>query len=184
MLEIRSFGLVDADIKSGKTFRGRALVYDQPSPLPTAIGQMIFESINRGAFPETNAPLFREHKPELLLARNSVRITHNSGMDVEAELLSTPAAEEARELVQAGELRGMSIGFMPLGKGFVWERRGSEIHRSLPQGRLCEVSLVAMPAYDNTSASVRSLTVPDHLVSAEARDNDRWLRYLDAVTRA
>ncbi len=181
-MELRAFSLADADV-SGRHFRGRALVYGQPSPLPTIDGRSVYESIERGAFSETTVPFFREHRPELLLARNSVRLTHNSGLDVEAELLDTPAGNEARDLVQAGEIRGLSIGFLPTGDGFKWARRGGEIHRSLPQGKLFEVSLVAIPAYEGTSASVRSLVVPESLPD-QGSDKARWTRYLDAVTRA
>ncbi len=179
-MEYRSFSLADADLK-GRRFRGRALVYGRPSPLPTADGRTIHERIERGAFAETTVPLFREHKPELLLARNSVRLTHGTGLDVAADLLDTPTAEEARALVEAGELRGLSIGFLPTGDGFRWERKGAEIHRALPLGRLFEISLVAIPAYEGTSAAVRSLTIPDAIPGG--RDTERWSRLLGAITR-
>ncbi len=179
-MEYRSFNLADADI-TGRRFRGRALVYEQPSPLRSLDGRSIQESIKRGAFKETSVPLFREHRPELLLARNSVRLTHGTGLDVEAELLTTPAAEEARELVENQELRGLSIGFLPApSMAWKWERRGQEIHRSLVQGNLFEISLVAIPVHAGTYAEVRSLSIPAHI----GRDNARWNRYLESMTRA
>ncbi len=178
-LEYRAFNLADADM-AGRRFRGRALVYDQPSPLRSLDGKTIKESIKKGAFSETSVPLFREHKPELLLARNSVKLTHGTGLDVEAELLTTAAAEEARELVDSGELRGLSIGFLPASaSGWKWERRGQEIHRSLVQGNLFEVSLVAIPVHSGTYAEVRSLVIPPAIVG---RDTARWTRLLDAMT--
>jgi HK97 family phage prohead protease len=180
MMEYRSFALADADL-TGRRFRGRALVYGQPSPLPTVDGQTVHESIQRGAFTETMVPLFREHKPELLLARNSVRLTHGTGLDVEAELLDTAAGREARELVEAGELRGLSVGFLPTGP-WQWERRGAEVHRSLPSGRLLEISLVAIPAYEGTTAAVRSLTIPQDLAAPSGRDIGRWGKWLQAAT--
>jgi HK97 family phage prohead protease len=179
-METRAFDLTDADL-TGRRFRGRAVVYGHASPLPTITGETITESIERGAFAETSVPLFREHQPALLLARNSVRLTHGDSLDVEAELLETAPGEEARELVEAGELRGLSIGFLPAPKGFRWERRGAQVHRSLTAGRLMEISLVAIPAYEGTSATVRS--IPQDLAPASGgRDIARWTRYL--ATRA
>jgi HK97 family phage prohead protease len=179
-METRAFNLTDADLK-GRHFRGRAVAYGHPSPLPTITGETIHESIQRGVFSETSVPLFREHQPALLLARNSVRLTHGDSLDVEAELLETAAAEEARALVEADELRGLSIGFLPAANGFHWQRRGSEVHRTLTAGRLIEVSLVAIPAYEGTSASVRSIAIPQDLPPASGgRDIARWTRYLAA----
>lgn len=181
MLELRSFDLADADVR-GRTFRGRALVYGQSTTLPLGDGRTLHESIERGAFAEATVPLFREHRAELLLARNSVKVTHNSGIDVEAELLQTAAAEEARALVDAGELRGMSIGFLTLAP-WKWARRGQELHRSLPAGggKLVELSLVALPAHEGTSASVRSIAVPDHLARV-GRDTARWSALLERLS--
>ncbi len=182
MLETRSFDLADAGTYSnGRKFHGEAVVYGQPSPLPTVDGRTVMESIARGAFAETSAPLFREHRPELLLARNSVRLSHGEHLVVDAELLDTAAAREARELLEAEELRGMSIGFLPTGSGFAWSRRGSELHRSLESGRLVEISLVALPAYAGTSASVRSIAVPQHL-ARPGRDTKRWSALLSRLS--
>jgi len=115
------------------------------------------------------------------LARNSVRLTHGETLVVEADLLDTAAAREARELVEAGELRGLSIGFLPTEPGFRWQRRGAHLHRSLESGHLAEISLVALPAYLNTSASVRSLTIPEHL-ARPGRDTKRWSALLDRLS--
>lgn len=180
MLEIRSLDLQDADL-NGRTFRGRALLYSVPSPLPAGDGQVVYESIERGAFPETTAALLREHRPDLLLARSSVRLEHNSGLDITAELLDTAAAREAADLIRAGELRGLSVGFLQTSP-WKWARRDGEIHRALPQGggSLKEISLVAFPAHENTSASVRSITIPDAI--SGGRDIVRWSRLLDRLT--
>lgn len=182
MTEYRSFDLADAGTYAqGRKFHGEAVVYGQPSPLPTVDGRTVYERIERGAFSEESVPLFREHRPELLLARNSVRLTHGERLVVDAELLDTAAAREARELVEAGELRGLSIGFALREPGWKWERRGNELHRSLAAGRLAEVSLVALPAYGGTSASVRSLVVPDDITPVLTK-RDALIRYVAART--
>ncbi len=181
-METRAFTLADAGV-TGRRFHGRAVVYGQASPLPTVTGETIHESITRGAFTELNVPLFREHQPALLLAHNSVRLTHGDALEVDAELLETPAGEEARALVEAGELRGLSIGFLPAANGFRWERRAGGVHRSLEAGRLVEISLVAIPAYVGTSASVRSLTIPQDLTAAGGRDIKRWATWLAATSQ-
>lgn len=181
-MEYRSFQLADAEVsKNGRDFRGRAVVYDQPSPLRSMDGKTIQESIKRGAFAETTVPLFREHRPELLLASRSVKLTHGQGLDIEAELLATQAGNEASELISAGELRGLSIGFLPLGtpSGWRWERRGEEVHRSLTSGKLFEISLVALPVHEGTYAQVRSISVPENVGN---RKNQAWGKLLDALS--
>ncbi len=127
-------------------------------------------------------PLLREHRPDVLLARQSVRLTHGERLVVDAELLDTAAATEARALVEAGELRGLSIGFALRGP-WKWTNMAGEIHRSLPagNGRLGEISLVALPAYEGTSATVRSLVVPDDIPTTVSK-RDAWLRYVAATT--
>lgn len=181
-MEYRAFDLADAGTyANGRKFHGEALVYGQPSPLPAGDGRQVYERIERGAFPETTAALLREHQPHLLLARRSVSLTHGERLVVDAELLDTEAAREAAALVEAGELRGMSVGFRQTAP-WSWERRGGQIHRALPPGggSLKEISLVAFPAHENTSASVRSITIPDAIPGG--MDIERWGRYLDRVT--
>lgn len=180
-MEFRSFDLADAGTYSnGRKFHGEALVYGHAYPLPTVDGRTVYESIERGAFTEPSVPLFREHRPELLLARQSVRLTHGERLVVDADLLDTAAATEARALVEAGELKGMSIGFGLRGP-WKWANRAGEIHRSVPagNGRLAEISLVALPAYEGTTAAVRSLVVPDD-IPATVSPRDAWLRYVAA----
>ncbi len=182
MLETRSFP-VEAEV-SGRTFRGRSIVFNHPAELPTIDGSTITESIAPEAFQasllERTPVLLHEHRPENLLARRSVKVTQSDeGIDVEAEFVDTPLANTVAALIRAKEIEGQSFGFMPAKGGFQWERRATGPHRTLRRGALLEISTVVLPVYSGTSANMRSVQVPSDLRNATRRDIQRWAIWLE-----
>ena len=76
------------------------------------------------------------------------RIEEDSkGLRVEGQLVpGVPAADEARKLMRAGALTGLSIGYSVEPKGSTYD--GARGVRILKELKLWEISLVAMPAND------------------------------------
>src|SRR6056297_3871947 len=162
-LETRTFS-TDFEIReedNGMRFSGYAALFDSPSaPLPFT------ERIAPGAFKRSlksrnNVFMFYNHDSGQVLASTragTMTLTEDSrGLKVDAELANTSAGRDVAELLKRGDLDAMSFGFSVPSGGDSWNSEGTE--RTLNSVRLFEVSVVAMPAYPETSgkAMVRGL---------------------------
>jgi HK97 family phage prohead protease len=83
------------------------------------------------------------------------------GLGFELALPKTSYANDVRELASRGDLGGMSIGFQPGEES--WSAIGKrELRTHISVARLVEISPVSIPAYDDTTAQLRSL---DHITT-------------------
>lgn len=147
---------------------GYAIVFDQE----TLIGDKdngFIESIDRNALEKTNmkdVPLKYNHDDShLILARtrnNSLQLIKDElGLRIRAELIDTQANKDIYESVKAGLLDKMSFAFTVNSQKL---DRSGEIPKRTITGieRLFDVSVVDMPAYEQTSVVVgRSLDLVD-----------------------
>lgn len=140
-------------------FSGYAAVFDSPSePLPFT------ETIAPGAFGKSlrsrnEVKMFVNHNADQVLASKragTLRLVEDGkGLFVEADLPPTTYARDLSVLMQRGDVTSMSFGFTVPSGGDTW-LDGS--NRRLNEVRLHEVSVVTgFPAYEATSASVRSI---------------------------
>jgi len=173
-IEIRTFNAEFTEIRAmengeGMTFGGYAWRYNQPSlPLPFT------ERIAPGAFTRTlksknDIRAYVNHDDRLLLGSTrakTLRIEDRvDGGYVEIDLPNTTWGNDIRELVKRGDITGMSFGFSTVKDS--WSPNGNE--RTLAEVRLHEVSVVTgVPAYPQTTASVRSWLVPAKRASVDA----------------
>ena len=166
----------------GRTFVGYAAMFDVPSePLP------FVERIARGAFDRTlrnrkrDVRLYVNHDSNMVLASKrsgTLRLSEDDrGLRVEADLPDTTYANDLRELMRSNVVDKMSFGFQVPRGGDTWSDDGRE--RTLRQVELFEVSVVTgFPAYDQTSAAVRSL---DRLSARTGMPVDELTQALDAL---
>ncbi|MGE3643250.1 MAG: HK97 family phage prohead protease [Beijerinckiaceae bacterium] len=115
-----------------------------PFGSPDRVGDMI----EKGAFASAVAPvpmLFSHNPDKPVGAWTSIQEDAN-GLQVEGQLLveDVPLAKEARALVRAGAMRGLSIGFTTR-KAF--NRKGGG--RTITDLELVEISLVSIPMHPN-----------------------------------
>lgn len=146
---------------AGNTLAGYAAVFDQATQIRGG-----WEAIAAGAFDDVlergdDVVALRDHDPALLLGRTSsgtLRLdVDGQGLSFEVDLPDTSYASDVRELVGRGDLAGASFGFLP-GKdtvGLAKDGRQLRTHTSVQ--RLLDVSVVALPAYEGTSVTLRSL---------------------------
>ena len=80
----------------------------------------------------------------------------STGLQTRIDLPPTTLGEDTYQLVKRGDLRGMSFGFHVLKDA--WSASGTE--RELIEIDLHEVSVVAFPAYKQTSIEARNLGLP------------------------
>ena len=169
---VNEFELRDAsaDSTAGMHFSGYAAVFDSPSePLP------FIERITRGAFSQSLASrneikLFVNHDTTRVLASKrsgTLRLSEDAyGLRVEADLPPTTDGNDLAILMRRGDVDSMSFGFSVPSGGDSWSNDGAT--RQLNEVRLHEVSIVtAFPAYQATTASVRSL---DQLAEVTGHD--------------
>lgn len=147
---------------------GYAIVFDQE----TLIGDKekgFIESIDRNALKNANmkdVPMKYNHDDSfLIIARtrnNSLRLTVDDiGLKVRAELIDTDSNKDIYKMVKAGLLDKMSFAFTVSSQKI--DRSGDIPKRTITGiDRLFDVSIVDLPAYDQTSIVVgRSLALVD-----------------------
>jgi uncharacterized protein len=147
---------------------GYALVFDEE----TMIGDEecgFIESIDRNALTDTNmkdVPMKYNHDDShLILARTrngSLQLSvDEKGLKVRAELLDTESNRDIYKMVRAGLLDKMSFAFTVASQRI--DRSGDIPKRTITGiDRLYDVSVVDLPAYDQTSIVVgRSLALVD-----------------------
>jgi Escherichia/Staphylococcus phage prohead protease len=183
--ELRSAGLVDADVK-GRTVRGYAAVYDSPwnDALVEQTGYV--EKIARGAFRTAmksagNVPLLREHDRRTMLAttRNKgLRLKDEpKGLYFEADLPNTTLGNDTLEEIRCGNVWGMSYGMASdPAKDSTYTRNPNTRTINTIQ-RLLDVTLTWEPSYEAATVELRSqgfVAVPmqELFVGAEEQGED------------
>lgn len=145
--------------ESGKvTIGGYAALFDSP----TVIGETFREVIARGAFAETLKSDVRalfDHDTGRVIGRTAagtLRLAEDAiGLAVEIDLPDTSDGRDLAALIQRGDLSGMSFGFSITKE--TWDETGDMPTRTIGAVNLREVSVVAFPAYPDTSIALRSL---------------------------
>ena len=147
---------------------GYAAVFDSE----TLIGSEewgFYERIAKGAFDGANlkdVPLKYNHSdnvPILARTRNkSLELTvDDKGLFIRAKLIDTQDNRDMYKRIQSGLIDKMSFAFTTRAEGDEWED-GEIPHRTIKQfDRIFDVSVVDMPAYDDTSIYARSLEKSD-----------------------
>lgn len=161
-IERRCVGTSDLELRQrdGKaTLNGYAVKYGSLSE------DMGFrERIAPGAFsanlrsdPDVRALV--EHSPEKIIGRTRAKtlslIEDDSGVKVSIDPPDTQVGKDVVESVRRGDLSGMSFGFRAINDS--WETVDGESVRTIHEGELFDVSVVAFPAYSDTSVALRSL---------------------------
>lgn len=156
-LETRAMPL-ERRADGGKKVGGYAAVFNSPAD----IGGFWTEIIAPGAFSESlkadvRALLDHDHGRVIgRTAAGTLRLAEDSkGLEVEIDLPDTTDGRDAAVLIERGDLSGMSFGFVVTHDE--WDETGKVPVRTIHKVDLREVSIVAWPAYGDTSIGMRSL---------------------------
>jgi HK97 family phage prohead protease len=163
---------VDFEVRAegdGMTFTGYASVFNSPSQ---DLGGFI-EYVAPGAFKRSlqsrnEVKLLWNHdagEPLASLRGGSMQLVEDEvGLKVTATLPQTSRGKDVAELLRLKTIDSMSFGFNVIKD--TWSRDGQT--RTLDSVRLFEVSIVSFPAYEATTAQVRSQPTinPDQLADA------------------
>lgn len=166
---------VTADVSDmraeGNTLRGFAAVYGVES---RDLGGFR-EVIQPGAFASVlqsrpDVLLTFNHDPSRVLARTSsgtLRLRDEErGLAFEAELGDGPTAQDVRDMVRRGDVRGASFRFRVAHDGERWQGERRTLTRI---GDLIDLSLATTPAYDGPTVELRSRPITSTTTTAAQR---------------
>ncbi len=187
MLEERSFDLTDVRTEGdGKTLVGYAAVFNS---LSADLGGFK-ERILPGAFAAAlksgqDIRALVDHDSTKLLGRTSnqtLRIAEDAnGLRIEVDLPNTSYANDVRELVKRGDVKGMSFGFRVPKGGERFTKEAGQSVRELRAIDVREVTVTSVPAYGDTSVSLR--VDPDAIRRAAANKNENAMARLAKARR-
>jgi len=144
--------------EAGKKIGGYAALFNSPAD----IGGFMIETIAPGAFTKALAGDVRalvDHDSGRVIGRTtagSLRLSEDAtGLAIEIDLPDTTDGRDIGALIERGDVSGMSFGFEVTKQS--WDETGEMPKRIIEEVNLYEVSVVAFPAYDDTSVAMRSL---------------------------
>ncbi len=159
---IRTYGveLRDATV-TGTGIRGHAAVYGAVAKVGKG-----YETFERSAFdevlarPDTDVRAFGGHNHDHLLGRQSSKTldlwSDGHGLVFDIDLPDTSYANDLQTLVERGDIDGASFGFVPGEDRLTTAPDGLSLRSHTNVKELVEVSIVAIPAYGESSVSLRA----------------------------
>lgn len=154
--ELRAVRLPDDTVNIG----GIAVPFDQWQD----IGGVFHERIDASAFRDTlsddDQVLLMSHGGEPIARRSTGTLSlvpGKDGLELSAQIdTRDPDSQKAAVKIERGDFGGLSIGFVALREQ--WDEQKSKVpSRTILSAELREVSLVAFPAYGDTTIGLRSL---------------------------
>jgi hypothetical protein len=144
--------------EAGRTIGGYAAVFSSQ----TVIGDNYREIIAPGAFASalnTDVRALIDHDSGRVIGRTTagtLRLREDAvGLAVEIDLPDTGDGRDLGVLIERGDITGMSFGFNVTKQS--WDETGDIPTRTIQAVDLHEVSVVAFPAYPDTTIALRSL---------------------------
>ncbi len=159
IVELRNLNIPEAD--NEMILEGYAAVYDSPTVIYEIDGIEYKEVIERGAFEGAimkDCCLKYNHGDNaFVMARvrgGSLILTPDSmGLHFKAKLFNTQSARDVYTLVKEGGIDKCSFGFIVLKDSYNVDTRTRSIKKFK---EIYDVSVVDIPAYDNTNVEARS----------------------------
>lgn len=168
--EIRTLQLDRVTLREDSgAFFGHAAVFNTLTDIGEPPSWGFREQIHPKAFDRAikegqDVRLFLNHNPDHVLARTAAGTmtlrTDSKGLVVEADLADTSVGRDVQISLARGDLSQMSFGFIV--RGEEWKSKDGVDIRTITDVDLFDVSVVSMPAYASTDASLRSIVEATH----------------------
>lgn len=166
---------------SGNRVVGHASVFDQYASMPGHLEMMArsaFDAVlaNQG----TDVLALFNHDPNMVLGRQSAQTLRlnvdREGLAFDVDLPNTSYANDLRESLARGDIKGASFAFIPGEDDWSITRDGRQVRTHTSVARLLDVSVVSFPAYEGAGVMLRSLTdIPITAIPAQSR-RDQLIR--------
>ncbi|WP_312405242.1 HK97 family phage prohead protease [Rhizobium sp.] len=167
-----------------RTLVGYAAVFERL----TDVGGYFQEKISPGAFADAIKGDIRaliDHDRGRVIGRTksgTLRLKEDgTGLRVEIDVPNTTDGNDLWELVERGDITGMSFGFRVTKE--TWDETGDIPVRTIEKLELLEVSAVAWPAYEDTTLAKRSLDAARAEVEAAIAEEQRKAENAAAAAR-
>ncbi|KAB2700296.1 HK97 family phage prohead protease [Ochrobactrum sp. Kaboul] len=153
-----SLGVETRAEDSKRVLTGYAIIWNSN----TTIGDYFVERIAPGAFSGSiggDILALLHHDSGRVLGRtksNTLRLKEDArGLHVEIDVPNTTDGNDLWELVERGDITGMSFGMRVTKQE--WDDTGAIPHRTILEAELFEVTATPTPAYEDTHLAKRSL---------------------------
>lgn len=165
--EVRSFATTDYQFRA--VAEGRSMIgLVAPYNVISDVGAFT-ETLKPGVFAKSireaarSLPLHVMHKHDEVPVGKAIGWTEETRGLIGEFLFDTRAeAVEAARLAEEGLLSSMSVGFLPLPSGSVWDFSGDKPHVTRTEARFLETSLVSVPVSVEAGViAMRSAGVPN-----------------------
>lgn len=144
--------------QNGRTIGGYAAVFNSTADIGDSFRELIAPGAFAGALTADVRALI-DHDSGRVIGRTTagtLRLKEDdTGLAVEIDLPDTTDGRDLAVLMERGDISGMSFGFIVTKQ--TWDETGEIPTRTIEAVDLREVSVVAFPAYDDTSIALRSL---------------------------
>lgn len=172
-----SLGVETRADDSKRVLTGYAVIWNSN----TTIGDYFVERIAPGAFSGAiggDILALLHHDSGRVLGRtksNTLRLKEDArGLHVEIDVPNTTDGNDLWELVERGDITGMSFGMRVTKQE--WDDTGAIPHRTILEAELFEVTATPTPAYEDTQLAKRSLDAwraEADAIIARRRDENR-----------
>jgi uncharacterized protein len=159
IIDITNFQTRDGTESSPVVISGYAAVFNSK----TMIGDWFEEVISPGAFARSisengDVRALFNHNWDNVLGRTkngTLRLEEDErGLKFEVELPNTSVARDLAESMRRGDINQCSFGFWATGE--TWDYSIEPAVRTINEVELYEISVVSIPAYEDTEVSLRS----------------------------
>jgi HK97 family phage prohead protease len=141
-----------------RTIGGYAAVFNSEADIGGSFREVIAPGAFNAAIKQDVRALI-DHDSGRVIGRTTagtLRLTQDdTGLAVEIDLPDTNDGRDLGTLIERGDISGMSFGFIVTKQS--WDETVEPPTRTIEAVDLREVSVVAFPAYDDTSIALRSL---------------------------
>jgi len=159
--EIRTFNIKnletrDTDGNGGRIVTGYAAVFNSPTRLWEELDEVIAPGAFATAISDSDVRCLFDHDWGKVLGRTksgTLKLEEDDhGLRFEVELPKTSVADDLIESMNRGDINQCSFGFWPTKESFDYS--ATPVVRTIEEVELYEVSIVSLPAYEDTEATL------------------------------
>ncbi len=159
--EIRTFDITDLKTRSlegdeAQVVSGYAAVFNSPTLLWEGLQETIAPGAFSRALGNSDIRCLFDHDWSKVLGRTksgTLRLEEDDhGLRFEVELPNTTVASDLTASMARGDINQCSFGFVPTEE--TWDYNSDPVQRTITEVELFEVSIVSLPAYQDTEAAL------------------------------
>ena len=158
--EIRTFDITNlktrAEEDGGRIVTGYAAVFNSPTLLWDDLEETIAPGAFAAAIENSDVRCLFDHDWSKVLGRTksgTLKLEEDArGLKFEVELPRTTTGDDLMESMARGDINQCSFGFWPTKE--TWDYTITPVQRTVEEVELYEVSIVSLPAYEDTEASL------------------------------